>query len=72
MSIKSLTSSIKQTVEKRIKNEARAMHGIIRNGTFICGGKSYNYITAVDADTSNGKKVWAQKSQNNSAVIIGE
>lgn len=72
MSLSDLEKSIKAAVDKRVTTEARAMRGVIKNGRFCCGGKSYTYTKAVDCDSSEGNKVWAQLSQNNSAVIVGE
>ena len=72
MSVSSLATKIKAAVEYRIKMEAQAMRGTIQNGRFSSGGKSYPYTTAVDCDTSEGKKVWAQKAQDGRAVIIGD
>lgn len=72
MSLENLVTTIKSAVDKRIKEESRAMRGTIRNGRFYCGNKSYAYVQAVDCNTSEGNKVWAQRSQNGSAVIIGE
>lgn len=72
MSLENLVATIKSAVDKRIKEESRAMRGTIRNGRFCCGNKSYTYVQAVDCNTSDGNKVWAQLSQNNSAVVVGE
>lgn len=72
MSLKDLEKTIQSAVNKRIKEEARAMRGTIRGGKFQCGSKSYPYAQAVECNTSEGNKVWAQRSQNNSVVIVGE
>ena len=72
MSVTNLADSIKKLVDYRIKNETRAIRGTINNGVFTYGARSYNYILAVDADSTNGRRLWAQKSANNSVVIIGE
>lgn len=72
MSVQSLAYSIKRAVDNRIQKESRAMRGTIHGNNFICGNKSYKYVSAVDADTYSGNRVWAQLSRNNSAVIVGE
>ena len=71
MSVRSLANAIKSAMDERVKNEARAMYGTIKDGRFVNGSKSFNYVEAVDCDTSDGSKVWAQRSQNGSAVIVG-
>ena len=71
MSVESLANAIKNAVQTRIEKESRARHGIIRNGQFVCGADCYPFKSAVDVDTSNEKKVWAQLSPNGEAVIIG-
>lgn len=71
MGIQSLANTIKNAVDKRIKEEANAMRGTVQNGRFHNGGKSYSYTPAVDCNTSEGKKVWAQKAQDGRVVIIG-
>ena len=72
MNLKNLETKINSAVDNRVRNESRAMRGTIRNGRFFCGSKSYPYVSAVDASTYNGNRVWAQLSQNGSAVIVGE
>lgn len=72
MSVQRLANTIKNIIDTRIQQESRALHGKIVDGRFLCGNKSYPYESAVDVNTLNGKTVWAQLSQNNSAVIIGE
>ena len=71
MSVQSLGDSIKSVVDKRVNEESRAMRGTIRNGRFVSGSKSYPFTAAVDCNTGEGKKVWAQKSTSGKAVIIG-
>lgn len=72
MSVQRLANTIKTELENRIAQESRALRGTIKNGRFFYGGRSYPYKLAVDANTSNGNRVWAQLSPNNLAVIIGE
>ena len=71
MNVQALASTIKDIVNKRIKREARAMRGTIKDGMFQCGTKSYPFKQAVDCNISNGSRVWAQLSPNNIAVIVG-
>lgn len=71
MGVKSLAAAVGTAVRRRIEQEARAKRGVIQNGRFISGAKSYPMIQAVDVDTSNGKRVWAQLSKSGSAVIVG-
>lgn len=72
MGIKSLGAALKDAVDKRIENEARAQRGTISNGRLQVGAKSYPFTTAVDVGAYNGSKVWAQLSKNGKAVIIGD
>lgn len=71
MSIQNLANSIKSAVDNRIDEEAKAKSGVIRGNRFISGSKSYPLRQAVDCDTSEGKRVWAQLSKNGTAVIVG-
>ena len=71
MGVNALAQAIKEIVEKRIAREARAGSGIIQNGMFQCGAKSYPFKKAVDCNTSEGNKVWAQMSPEGFAVIVG-
>lgn len=71
MSVNSLGNSIKSAVDKRVNDEARAKRGTIRNGRFVSGSKSYPFTPAVDCNTGEGKKVWAQLSTSGKAVVIG-
>lgn len=71
MSVDSLARAVKSAVEARIKKEARARRGTIQNGQFVCGADCYPFTSAVDVDTGNGKKVWAQLSPNGTAVVVG-
>lgn len=66
-----LANTIKSALQKKVDTEARALHGKVRDGQFQCGAKSYPIVQAVDVDCSEGKKVWAQLSQNGSAVVVG-
>ncbi len=70
--VEGLAIAIKAAIDTRIEQESRAMRGVIQNGQFLTGAKSYPYTSAVDADTSEGKKVWAQLSQSGKAVVIGK
>lgn len=71
MSIQSLANSIKSAVDKRIEEEAQAKRGTIHNDRFISGSKSYPFTPAVECDTSEGARVWAQLSKDGKAVIVG-
>ena len=71
MSVQELGTAIKNAVEKRIKEEARAKHGTIINGRFLVGARSYPYKQVVDCNTSDGRKVWAQQATNGKAIIVG-
>ena len=71
MSVTSLTSAIKNAVDKRINNEARAKRGTIKGGMFQVGSKSYPFKQAVDCNTAEGNRVWAQLTPNGIAVIVG-
>lgn len=69
--VQGLAEAIKNAVDRRIVNEARALRGTIHGGKFQSGAKSYPYKQAVDCNTNEGNKVWAQLTQNNSVVIVG-
>lgn len=71
MGVNSLANTIRQAVDDRIKREARALRGTIKDGMFQCGNKSYPIKQAIDCNVSNGRRVWAQLSSNNTAVIVG-
>ncbi len=72
MSVQNLADSIKSVVDKRIDEESRTRRGTIQGGRFISGGKSYPFAAAVDCNTGNGKRVWAQLSTNGKAVVVGD
>ena len=71
MGVRELAMAIRVAVQQRIDEESRAKRGVIQGGRFISGSKSYPMLQAVDVDTSNGKRVWAQLSKNGSAVVVG-
>ena len=71
MGVQELATTLKQTVDRRINEEARAQRGTIQNGRLQIGAKSYPYTSAVDVGTHNGNKVWAQLSPSGKAVIVG-
>ena len=67
--IQGLASAVKDAIDKRIKQEARALRGTIKDGQFQCGAKTFPYVQAVDCNM-NGK-VWAQLSTTGAAIIVG-
>lgn len=71
MSVKSLAATVARIVQQRINNEARAKRGTVQNGRFVSGSKSYPMVQAVDVDTGDGRRVWAQLSRNGTAVVVG-
>lgn len=71
MGVKDLAAAVASAVQRRIENESRAKRGVIRDGRFISGSKSYPFMQAVDCDIGNGKRVWAQLSSNGTAVVVG-
>ena len=71
MSVDNLANSIKAAVDKRVNEESRALRGTIQNSRFFSGSKSFPFTPAVDCNTVNGKKVWAQLSKNGTAVVVG-
>ena len=72
MGIKSLGAALKNAVDRRIENEARAQRGTISNGRLQVGAKSYPFTTAVDVGAHNGSRVWAQLSKSGKAIIVGD
>ena len=71
MSVKSLAATVARIVQQRINNEAWAKRGTVQNGRFFSGSKSYPMVQAVDVDTGDGRRVWAQLSKNGTAVVVG-
>ena len=69
MSISDLPASLKKAVDKRIADEATAKRGVIKNGRFHFGAKSFPFKQAVGCNLSG--KVWAQLTPNGTAVIVG-
>jgi len=76
MSLDSLVREFKMAydtqMQLKINEYAKAKRGLIREGRFWSGGKSYAYRTAVDVKLKEGKTYWAQISQTGVAVIVGE
>lgn len=71
MSVKELALAIKVAVDNRIKQEARALRGTICDGRFQYGSKSYPYKQAVDCNTAENSRVWAQLDNSGNAIIVG-
>lgn len=71
MSIQSMASTVRTAMNERIAKESRAFRGLIRNGRLLVGKESLSAIQAVECNTSNGRKVWAQRTRYNSALIVG-
>lgn len=71
MGVKSLAAAVARAVQWRINAETRAMRGTIQGGRFVSGSKSYPIAQAVDCDTGEGKRAWAQLSQSGKAVVVG-
>lgn len=69
MSVQNLARALKSVMDKRIREESRAIKGTVNNGQFVSGAKSYPAISAVDVDTSG--RVWAQRDNNGNAIIVG-
>ena len=62
-----------RTGRKRARENAeqKAQRGVIEGGRVRIGARSYPMKAAVDADTSDGSRVWVLIAQNGIAVIIG-
>ena len=71
MSVKNMANEIKNAMNNRIEKESRAMHGTMKDGKFYSGNNSYSVKQAAECNTNNGHKVWAVRSKNNKAVIVG-
>lgn len=69
MSVTELATTLKNAVDEHINREARALRGIIKNGMFCCGARTYPFKQAVDCSLKG--KVWAQLDKNGRAIIIG-
>ena len=63
-----------RTGRKRARENAeqKAQRGVIEDGRVHIGARSYPMKAAVDADTSDGSRVWVQIARDGTAVIIGE
>lgn len=72
MGVRELAIAIKVAVDNRIREEAEAMRGTIQDGKFQSGAKSYPYVAAVDCNTSEGNRVYAQKAQDGKVIIVGD
>lgn len=70
--VKGLATAIKNAVDRRIAEEARAKRGKIQGGMFQSGSKSYPYRQAVDFNDKEGNVAWAQLTPSGEAVIVGE
>ena len=71
MSVRELATAIRNAIDRRIRQEARARRGTIQDGMFQSGAKAYPYKQAVDCDTSEGSRVWAVPATNGDAVVVG-
>lgn len=71
MGVQNLKAAIKNAVQNKIDEESKAKCGVIRGGNFVSGSRAYPFTQAVDCDTSDGARVWAQISKNGTAVIVG-
>lgn len=71
MGVQELASAIKNSVDDRIKKEARARRGQVSSDSVQIGSRAYPYSQAVDCDTSSGRYVWTQLTANGRAVIVG-
>ena len=69
--IQGLVETIQSIMQKKVAEEARARHGTIQDGKFKDGNNFYPAKQAVDVDTSEGSRVWAQLDNNGNAIIIG-
>ena len=58
---------------KRMRENAeqKAQRGVIEDGRVRIGERSYPMKAAVDADTSDGSRVWVQIARDGTAVVIG-
>lgn len=64
-----LAQAIKECVEYRIEQEARAKRGVISNGLFHSGSGSFAANQAVELNPN--LKVWAIRSRYG-AVVVGQ
>lgn len=62
-----------RTGRKRMRENAeqKAQRGVIEDGRVRIGARSYPMKAAVDADTSDGSRVWVLIARDGTAVIIG-
>ena len=67
-----LAETIRTGMKRMRENaEQKAQRGVIEGGRVRIGARSYPMKAAVDADTSDGSRVWVLIAQNGTAVIIG-
>ena len=65
-----LGEAIKKAVDERIKKEARAKRGQVRGAIFYSNSGYFPARVAVECNTN--RSVWAQRSIDGSAIIIGQ
>ena len=67
-----LAETIRTGMKRMRENaEQKAQRGIIEDGRVRIGARSYPMKAAVDADTSDGSRVWVLIARDGTAVIIG-
>ena len=71
MSIQTLQNAVKNAVNRRIENEARILRGTLANGKLQIGNEQLEPVQAVDCNVDEGKRVWALRTNNGKAVIVG-
>ena len=70
--ISGLAETVRTGMKRMRENaEQKAQCGVIEDGRVRIGARSYPMKAAVDADTSDGSRVWVLIAQNGTAVIIG-
>lgn len=70
--VNGLEEALRTGRKRMLENaEQKAQRGIIDDGRVRIGERSYPMKAAVDADTSDGSRVWVQIARDGTAVIIG-
>ena len=68
--IDGLATVVRQAIKK--KNIPGAERGIIQGKTVRIGSRAYPFSLAVDVHANEGDSVWAQRTEDGRAVIVGE
>lgn len=72
MSVQRLANTIAQAVKYVQDTRGKAQHGVYNNGMVTLDTGTIPATKAVPINLYNGKQVWVQVTNGNTAIIIGE